>query len=234
MTVLEMYATMTATATTHLMTLITAPTSVTPTKAMQTVMASVTLTTTKRLRGVTAQTCKSVVRKRAVSVPTARFVSDIDCVDGESCFDGNCQVDNRACTDDDGCADGFCNNDYQCVPTSCSNDADCPTVCDQGVCGECSATTPCPGNQECSGGQCLGHQPVVATQIVWGIGYAVQRLGVRIQLVWMRLLSPTISTRVQLHCLKASILLNYAQHQTTRHQSLEASLMRTGIISMLM
>lgn len=85
----------------------------------------------------------------------ALCLSDIDCVDGESCFDGTCQVDNRACTDDEGCTDGLCNTDYQCVPTSCSNDSDCPTVCDQGVCGECSATTPCPGNQECSGGRCL-------------------------------------------------------------------------------
>ena len=82
-------------------------------------------------------------------------LSDIDCVDGQACFDGTCQVDDRACTSDDNCADGFCNSSYQCVPTSCSDDSQCPAVCDQGVCGECNATTLCPGNQECSGGRCL-------------------------------------------------------------------------------
>ena len=82
-------------------------------------------------------------------------LSDIDCVEGQACFDGTCHLDQRACVNDEDCSDGFCDSSYTCVPTSCTSDAQCPGVCDSGVCGECNDATPCPGNQECSGGTCL-------------------------------------------------------------------------------
>ena len=82
-------------------------------------------------------------------------LSDIDCADAESCIDGGCQIDSRECTQDSDCIDASCSTTYVCVPNTCSNDSECPGACDEGVCGECSATTPCPGNQACSGGVCL-------------------------------------------------------------------------------
>ena len=82
-------------------------------------------------------------------------LADIDCSDGQSCIDSTCRVDDRACLSDSDCTDGFCNSAYVCVPNVCSADAECPEVCDGGVCGECNETSPCPGNQECSGGICL-------------------------------------------------------------------------------
>lgn len=88
-------------------------------------------------------------------------LSDIDCAEGDSCIDGTCQVDTRECETDNDCTDGLCASSYVCIPNSCVGDSECPIACDSGVCGECSETFPCPGNQSCSGGVCV--EPPICT-----------------------------------------------------------------------
>ena len=93
-------------------------------------------------------------------------LADIDCSDGQSCIDSTCRVDDRACLSDSDCTDGFCNSAYVCVPNVCGADAECPEVCDGGVCGECNEQAPALGIRNAAVASASRAQPAAMIQTV--------------------------------------------------------------------
>ena len=93
-------------------------------------------------------------------------LSDGDCIPPRICLAGACTDEEPECRDDydcdddnDGTPDGYCDPiQLQCIPNICTNDSQClgSLVCNaDGWCSDCSATTPCPGNQVCDYFVCL-------------------------------------------------------------------------------
>jgi len=86
-------------------------------------------------------------------------VTHADCVDERVCVGGDCVVAPGCMTNSDCAENEYCDASLQeCAPEGCTLDTHCPEtlVCsDEGYCGACSASSTCPGNQQCLGGSCF-------------------------------------------------------------------------------
>ena len=86
-------------------------------------------------------------------------VTNADCTEERICVGGACVIAPGCVTNADCGENEYCDATLQeCAPEGCTTDSQCPTsqVCtDDGYCGTCSSSTPCPGNQECMGGSCF-------------------------------------------------------------------------------
>lgn len=85
--------------------------------------------------------------------------TNADCTEDRVCVGGDCIVAPECITNRDCANDEYCDVILQaCAPEGCTTDSQCPEtlVCaDEGYCGSCSSSAPCPGAQQCLGATCF-------------------------------------------------------------------------------